>query len=113
MLYAKLVKRETTWTHIEAIESLVLKYGLPYSYYVDSHWVFRFVQGRDNLYRKHYLQTDDAQTQWNRVLSDLEVSVIYALSPQVKGKTDRPYSWIQDRIAMTCISRNFYFYFIT
>ena len=83
MLYAKLVERETTWTHIEAIESVVLKYGLPYSYYVDSHRVFRFVQGRDSLYRKHYLQTDDTQTQWNRVLSDLGVNVIYAL---LKGK---------------------------
>lgn len=102
MLYAKLVERETTWTHIEAIESVILKYGLPHSYYVDSHSIFRFVQGRDSLYRKHYLLTDDAQTQWNRVLSDLGVNVIYALSPQAKGKAERPYGWIQDRIVRTC-----------
>ena len=102
MLYAKLVERETTWTHIEAIESVILKYGLPYSYYVDSHSIFRFVQGRDSLYRNHYLLTDDVQTQWKRVLDDLGVNVIYALSPQAKGKAERPYGWLQDRIVRTC-----------
>jgi len=102
MLYAKFVERETTWTHIEATESVILKYGLPYSYYVDSHSIFRFVQGRDSLYRNHYLLTDDAQTQWKRVLNDLGVNVIYAISPQAKGKAERPYGWLQDRIVRTC-----------
>jgi len=28
----------------------------------------------------------------------LGVDVIYALSPQAKGKVERPYRWLQDRI---------------
>jgi hypothetical protein len=28
--------------------------------------------------------------------------VIYALSPQAKGKIERPYQWLQDRIVRTC-----------
>ena len=32
----------------------------------------------------------------------LGVDVAYALSPAAKGKIERPYRWLQDRIARTC-----------
>ena len=32
----------------------------------------------------------------------LGVDVIFALSPQAKGKIERPYRWLQDRIVRTC-----------
>ena len=32
----------------------------------------------------------------------LGVDVVYALSPQAKGKIERPYRWLQDRIVRTC-----------
>jgi hypothetical protein len=32
----------------------------------------------------------------------LDIDVIYALSPQAKGKVERPYRWLQDRIVRTC-----------
>jgi len=35
LLYAKLVQRETSWTHILALQSVILKYGFPYTYYVE------------------------------------------------------------------------------
>jgi hypothetical protein len=105
-LYAKLLKKETSWAHISAMESIFLKYGLPYSFYVDSHSIFRFVQGRDSFWRKHYLQTDDVDTQWKQVLNDCNVKVIHALSPQAKGKIERPYGWIQDRVVRTCAREN-------
>ena len=37
ILYACLVERETTWEHILALEDVLLKYGFPLAYYVDSH----------------------------------------------------------------------------
>ena len=52
ILYAALVNNETSWTHILALQTVILRYGLPYSYYVDSHSIFRFVQGRDSLWYK-------------------------------------------------------------
>jgi hypothetical protein len=36
----------------------------------------------------------------------LGVNVSYALSPQAKGKVERPYRWLQDRIVRTCIYEN-------
>jgi len=71
-------------------------------YYVDSLRIFRFVQGRDSLWRKHVLQTDQADPQWKQVMQLLGVEVIHALSPQAKGKVERPYGWMQDRIVRTC-----------
>jgi transposase len=102
MLYARLVRKETSWTHIKALEEVSLKYGLAYSYYVDCHSTFRFIQGRDSLWRKHYVITDGVDPQWKQLLEELGTQVIYALSPQAKGKIERPYRWIQDRIVRTC-----------
>jgi transposase len=106
MLYAKLLAKETSWAHISALEATFLKYGLPFSYYVDSHSIFRFVQGRDSVWRKHHLLTDDVDTQWKQVLDDCNVKVTYALSPQAKGKIERPYGWLQDRLVRTCVREN-------
>jgi transposase len=103
ILYAALVKKETTWAHILALQTVILRYGLPYSYYVDSHSIFRFVQGRDSLWRKHLLLTDEATPQWKQVLDDCHVKVTYALSPQAKGKMERPYGWLQDRLVRICV----------
>ena len=94
ILYAVLVERETTWEHILALENVLLKYGFPLAYYVDSHSIFRFVQGRDSFWRNHYKLTDEANPQWKQVLENCRAKVTYALSPQAKGKIERPYRWI-------------------
>ena len=102
MLYADLVDPETSWDHILALENVTLRYGFPYSYYVDSHSIFRFVQKRDSFWRIHHKVTDDVDPQWKQVLNDCKVKITYALSPQARGKVERPYGWLQDRIVRTC-----------
>lgn len=102
LLFADFFPVETTWTHIQAAQRLMQTYGLPLRYYVDSLRVFRFVQGRDSFWRKHVLQTDEVAPQWRQMMGLLQVEVTYALSPQAKGKVERPYRWLQDRIVRTC-----------
>jgi transposase len=102
LLYAELVREENTWTHIQAAQALMQTFGLPFRYYVDNLRVFRFVQNRDSIWRTHHLGTDDVDPQWKQVLRALRVEVVYALSPQAKGKVERPYRWLQDRIVRTC-----------
>jgi len=102
LLYAKLIEKEFCWHHILALEYVFLTYGIAFRYYVDSHSIFRFVQGRDSMYRKHYLVTDEVDTQWKIVLNECKVNLTYALSPPAKGKIERPYRWLQDRIVRTC-----------
>jgi len=50
--------------------------------------------------------TDDVTPQWKQVLDDLNVKITYALSPQAKGKIERPYGWLQDRLIRTCAREN-------
>jgi len=103
ILYATLVKKETSWTHIQALQTVILRHGLPFAYYVDSHSIFRFVRGRDSVWQKHHLLTDEATPQWKQVLEDCNVKVTHALSPQAKGKIERPYGWLQDHLIRTCV----------
>ena len=100
LLYADFVPEENTWAHIQAAQSVLQTFGLPFRYYVDNLRVFRFVQKRDSFWRTHHLGTDEVDPQWKQVLQ--EFKVIYALSPQAKGKVERPYRWLQDRIVRTC-----------
>lgn len=103
LLYAELVEEENVWAHISALKSVFLQYGCPLKYYADQHAIFRYVKDRDkhrpwNVYTKF---TDDVVTQWKQVLLECGVTAIYALSPEAKGKVERPYHWLQDRIVRT------------
>jgi hypothetical protein len=102
LLYADLVEAETSWAHIQAAQYLMQTYGIPHQYYVDNLRVFRFVQHRDSAWKNLVLGTDDVNTQWRQVMALMNTNVIYALSPQAKGKIERPYRWMQDRIVRTC-----------
>lgn len=102
VLYADLVEAETSWAHIQAAQYLMQTFGIPHRYYVDNLRVFRFIQNRDSVWRKQVLGTDDVNTQWRETLAILHTDVVYALSPQAKGKIERPYRWMQDRIVRTC-----------
>ena len=64
------------------------------------------VQSRDSFWRNHYQLTDEANPQWKQVLDDCRVKVTYALSPQAKGKIERPYRWLQVRLVRTCYREN-------
>lgn len=102
ILFGDLFEVENRWNHILASESLILTYGCPQKYYSDQHSIFRFVEKRDSQWKKNVLQTDAVDPEWKQVLKDCGVSVIYALSPQAKGKIERPYRWLQARVVRQC-----------
>lgn len=104
LLYAELVERESSWTHISALESAILAHGAPLKYYADQHSVFRYVRDRDKQNPWYTAQkfTDEVDPQFKSVLKECGTDLIYALSPNAKGKVERPYGWLQDRIVRTC-----------
>ena len=100
LLFADLFLEETSWHHIEALSHVFVSFGVPLKYYVDQHSIFRYVKDRDQK-RPHagYVKfTDDVDPQWKAVVKRCGSDVIYALSPQAKGKIERPYRWMQDRL---------------
>lgn len=102
LLYADFVEHETTWAHIKALESVVTDYGVAVLCYVDSHRIFRFVASGASFWRHQRVKTDEVLTQWGRVAEKCGIKVIYALSARAKGKIERPYRWLQDRIIRRC-----------
>lgn len=82
------------------------QFGCPLKYYVDNHSIFRFVEKRDTIWHKHNVGEEKAVVQWKEVLKDLNVEVVYALSPAAKGKVERPYQWLQDHLVRTCVREN-------
>jgi hypothetical protein len=106
LLYAQLVEHESSWAHIQALQSVVTKYGVPLAYYTDCHSIFRYIRGRDQRHMSFEKFTDDVDPQWKMVMKECSIKPIYALSPQAKGKIERPYGWLQDHLVRTCIREN-------
>lgn len=102
LLFADLFLRETSWKHIVALREVVLANGCALKYYVDQHSIFRFVERRDSEYIRWNTKTDGTTPQWRQTLERCGVGVTYALSPQAKGKIERPYRWLQDRMVRRC-----------
>ena len=88
------------------LENVWLRHGFPFKYYVDSNSIFRFIEKRGSIWSKHYLKTDEVDPQWKKIMRECRVQVSYTLSPQTKGKIERPYRWLQDRIVRTCAREN-------
>lgn len=101
-----MVERETSWNHIKSSAYVCLDVGVPFKYYIDSHSIFRFVERRDSFYFKYRLNQEGIDPQWKQVLKDLKIDFTYALSPQAKGKVERPYRWLQDHLVRTCAREN-------
>ncbi len=102
LLYGDLFELETAWSHIEATEHVILKYGAGLAYYVDNHSIFRFVCYRDSIWRNEVKGTDDVITEWRQAVENCGMQVWYAGSAEAKGKIERPYRWLQDRIVRKC-----------
>jgi len=107
LLYAEMFERETAWVHIQALEATTLGYGVGVKYYADNHSIFRFVADRDRQIHRHSpLNTDDVSPQWKQCVEATGMKVIYAMSPEAKGKIERPYRWLQDRIVRRAAREN-------
>lgn len=102
MLFGDFVEHESTWAHIEAVQHVVTTYGIPLRYYTDQLRIFRFVAHQRSFWTHQEHATDSVNPQWKAVVQGLGIENVYALSPQAKGKIERPYRWLQDRVVRTC-----------
>lgn len=97
----KLVEKENAFEHLSVARRAIENYGIPLSYYVDKHSLFKFVRygGIHNVQR---IVDEEAHIQFRRALNSLGVGIIYANSPQAKGKVERPFAYIQARLPFEC-----------
>jgi hypothetical protein len=102
LLYAELFEEETSWSHIQALETVVTTYGIGANYYTDNHAIFRFTERNETYWRTPKVKPKEVQTQWEQAVRACGMDIIYALSPEAKGKIERPYRWLQDRMTRAC-----------
>lgn len=78
------------------VQQLVSAHGCPVALYHDRHSIFRPVNGKETL--EEQLAGTRRLTQFGRLLSDLGIGSVVARSPQAKGRVERLFGTLQDRL---------------
>ena len=82
-------EKEDAHSYFLLIQDLVRHLGLPVALYTDRHGVFRHTPGSG---------LPGMATQFSRAMEELGIQMIFALSPQAKGRVERTAGTFQDRL---------------
>lgn len=93
---AAFVPAEDTVSYLRLLHTLVRTCGIPVSLYMDRHGIFHRNDPHWTL--EEQLRGRQDPTQVGRALEALAIEPIYALSPQAKGRIERLWGTLQDRL---------------
>ena len=85
----RLCEYENTRDYFLLMQGLIQRYGIPIALYTDRHSVFKHVPGGG---------LPSAPTQFSRAMDEIGIQMIFALSPQAKGRVERVAGTFQDRL---------------
>ena len=80
---------ENTRSYFLLMRHLIQSYGIPLALYSDRHAVFKHTPPSE---------TAAAPTQFSRAMGEIGVQLIFARSPQAKGRVERTAGTLQDRL---------------
>lgn len=86
---------EGTLPALDSFKRYSKKYGLPASVYLDKHSTYK---SSKEATIEEQLQGLEPLSQYERALKELEVDVIHAHSPQAKGRIERLFRSLQNRL---------------
>ena len=93
--YGRFYDYEGTKPAMDSFKGYVGKYGLPMSVYLDQHTTYK---SSKKLTEWEEVEGKESLSQFERALKELGVEVIHALSPQAKGRVERLFGVLQDRL---------------
>ena len=94
--HARFFEAETTAAAMTMLRDWSLEHGLPQGLYTDRHSIYRRNdKGADETAERTGKRPP---TQFGRALGELEVKLIWARSPQAKGRVERKNRVLQDRL---------------
>jgi hypothetical protein len=93
--YARFFEQETTAAAFETFEHYTHLYGLVLALYVDRDSIYQ-VQREPDL--REQMRGASPQTQFARAMHGLDVKLVFAYSPQAKGRVERTHGTLQDRL---------------
>lgn len=94
-VFAKFYEYEGTFPVLDSFQELIKKKGIPKSLYTDKHSTYKTTR---QTTVEEQLRDSFAETQFERVMKDIGVEVIFAHSPQAKGRVERLFYTLQDRL---------------
>jgi hypothetical protein len=94
-IHARFTEQDTTEENLGTFGGWVQRYGRPLAHYTDKNSIFRKA-GPQPL--SEQLRGDPLQTQFGRALSELGMEWIAAHSPQAKGRIERLFETLPDRL---------------
>jgi transposase len=94
-IYARFYEYEGVYPALDSFQRYVKKYGAPKSIYTDRHSTYKTTRKASI---DEDLEGEASNTQFQQVMKHLEVKVIYARSPQAKGRVERLFKTLQDRL---------------
>jgi transposase len=97
ILAAQFFLSETAFGYLYLLRQLLRRHGLPLAFYGDRSGVF--VRNDDNWTVEEQLAGKRQPTQFGRALEQLGITFIAARSPQAKGRVERLWGVLQDRLA--------------
>jgi hypothetical protein len=86
---------EGLYPAMDSLSHYIKRYGLPQSVYLDKFKTYKATRP-PNLYEE--LRGEGAMTQYQRALRELGIEIIHANSPQAKGRVERLFGTLQDRL---------------
>ena len=97
ILAAHFFSSETAFGYLCLLRQLLRRHGVPLAFYGDRSGVF--VRNDDNWTVEEQLAGKRQPTQFGRALEQLGITFIAARSPQAKGRVERLWGVLQDRLA--------------
>lgn len=93
--FGRFYSHEGIYPAMDSFLSYIDRHGLPVSVYLDRHSTYKTTREPSV---EEMLRADPALTQFARALKELGVKLIYARSPQAKGRIERIFETLQDRL---------------
>jgi hypothetical protein len=90
LMVLRFVASESAFDYFRATRDYLQRHGKPIAFYSDKHSIFR-VNSKDAM-------GGEGVTQFGRALSELNIDIICANSPQAKGRVERAFGTLQDRL---------------
>jgi transposase len=96
LLHGVFSEQEDAQSYLTCLKRLLLEQGIPLSIYMDRHGIFKRNDAHWTL--EEELAGERIPTQVGLALKSLGVEPIFALSPQAKGRVERLFGTLQDRL---------------
>ncbi len=91
LMELRFVDSESTFDYFAATRAYLERHGKPVAFYSDKASVFRVTTSEDARRRRRI-------TQFGRALSELNIDILCANTPQAKGRVERAHLTLQDRL---------------